>query len=66
MCGFKSVLLTKHDFEKLEARCPREFEAVVNRFSSYIEFGCSGSLPFGNPKMGSFGILQAKNVKKIL
>ena len=54
-------------FEKFEARYSREFEAIIDCFSSYVKFKrLSKASLFGNPKMGGFGILRAKNVKKIL
>ena len=67
MWGFKSVLLTKSNFETLEAKYFQKFEAVISHFLGYVELKAWGKdLLFGKPKMGSSGILQAKNVKKIL
>ena len=67
-CGeFGNVLLTKNELEKLKIQYPQDFEAIIGCFSSYVEFKhLSKASLIGNPKMGSFGILQAKNAKKIL
>ena len=59
--AFRSVLLTKHDFEKLKTRCPREFEVVISCLSSYVKFRrLSKALLLGIPKMGSFGNCEQK------
>ena len=67
MCGFKSVLLTKSNFEKLEAKYFQKFETVISCLLSYVEFKIEAkdSL-FGNPKMNGFGLSGAKNSMEFL
>ena len=61
MRAFKSVLLTENDFEKLDARYSREFEVIIDCFSSYIEFKIEAkALLLVSPKMDDFGLSGQK------